>query len=206
MHARIFFVYIHTFPSISFPSVALAHLVQSILPVRRFPSKFTQISNAIASTACPKPASTSLNQSILSIMTAQRAENLVFRASAQSSLPQTTAYPCRPVDPRQNGCLLPFTPCSQYSLTTPCVRPFCPVHPRPSRSSLPAPLRASISYPERPHTPFSQSCLAKIKQACTSLKIRYRAHLPSTLDLTKTCKPYFSDSILPRKSKHRHSQ
>ena len=147
-----------------------------------------------------------LSQSILPITTAQKAENLVFKASAQSSLPQTTAYPCRPVDPRQNDCLLPFTPCSQYSLTTPCVRPFCPVHPRPSRSSLPAPLRASIFCSEGSHSPFSHSCLIKIKQAYTRLKIRYRAHLPSTLDLTKTCKPYFSDSILPTKSKHRHSQ
>ena len=147
----------HIFSSISFPSVTLAYPVQSILPIRRFSSKFTQISNAIASTAYPQPVPTSLSQSILPITTTQRTENLVFRASAQSILPQTTAYPCRPVDPRQNGCLLPFTPCSQYSLTTPCVRPFCPVHPRPSRSSLPAPLRASIFCSEGSHCPFSHS-------------------------------------------------
>ena len=84
----------HIFSSISFPSVTLAHLVQSILPLRRFPSKFTQISNAIASTAFPKAVSAPLNQSILSITTAQSPENLAFKPSAQSILPQTTVYPC----------------------------------------------------------------------------------------------------------------
>ena len=131
-------------------------------------------------------------QSILPITTAQKAENLVFKASAQSSLPQTTAYPCRSVHPRQNALFSTITPLSQPSLTKAGVRPFCPVQPHSNHPSLPLPFQASISFPERPYTPFSHSCLAKIKQACTSLKIRYRAHLPSTLDLTKTCKPCFA--------------
>ena len=154
----------------------------------------------------PKAVPMSLSQSILPITPAQRTEDLVFKASAQSSLPQTTAYPCRPVDPRQNACLLPFTPCSQYSLTKAGVRPFCPVRPRSNRPSLPMPFQASISCPEGSHSPFSHFCLAKIKSACTSLKIRYRALFPATLDLTKTCKTCFADAILPRKSEHRHSQ
>ena len=83
--------------------------VQSILPIRRFPSKITQISNAMASTAFSKAVYTPHSQSILAIMTTQRTENLVFRASAQSNLPQTTAHPCKPVDSRQNARLLPFT-------------------------------------------------------------------------------------------------
>jgi hypothetical protein len=139
-------------------------------------------------------------------MTAQRTENLVFRASAQSILPQTTAHPCKPVDPRQNALFSAITPLNQHSLTKAGVRPFCPVRPRSSRFSLPVPFQASISCPERSNPPFSHSCLAKIKSACTSLKIRYRALLPATLDLTKTVKPCFTDSILPPKSKHRHSQ
>jgi len=192
VHARIFFVYIHTFPSISFPSVALAHLVQSILPIPHFPSKIVQFSNAIASTACPKPASTSLNQSILPITPAQRTEILVFKPSAQPILPRTTAHSCKPVDPRQNALFFSITPLSQHSLTKADARPFCPVQPRSNHPSLPLPFQASISFPERPYTPFSHSCLAKIKQACTSLKIRYRAHLLPTLDLTKTCKPCFA--------------
>ena len=147
-----------------------------------------------------------LSQSILPIMTAQRTENLVFRASAQSILPQTTAHPCKPVDPRQNSLFFSITPLSQHSLTKAGVRPFCPVRPRSSRPSLPMPFQASISCSEGSHSPFSHTCLAKIKSACTSLKIRYKALLLATLDLTETCKACFADSILPTKSKHRHSQ
>ena len=146
------------------------------------------------------------SQSIMAIMTAQRTENLVFRASAQSILPQTTAHPYKPVDPRQNALFSAITPFSQPSLTKTAVRPFCPVHPRSNRPSLPLPFQASISCSEGSHSPFSQSCLAKIKSACTSLKIRYRARLLATPDLTKNCKPYFADSILPGKREHRHSQ
>jgi hypothetical protein len=72
-------------PSIFSPSASYTPFSQSILAIQRFSSKFTQISNAIASTTFPKAVSTPLSQSILSIMTAQKAENLVFKASAQSS-------------------------------------------------------------------------------------------------------------------------
>ena len=54
--------------------------------------------------------------------------------------------------------------------------------------------------------PFSQSCLTKGNHAINSLKLRYTTTLLATLDLTKTCKTCFDDSILPRKSEHRHSQ
>ena len=127
--------------------------------------------------SCLERLHTASSQSILPIMTAQKAENLVFRASAQSILPRTTAYLCKPVVPRQNGCLLPFAPCSQYSLTKAGVRPFCPVRPRLNRPSLPMPFQASIFCSEGSYSPFSHSCLVKIKQAYTSLKIRYRALL-----------------------------
>ena len=123
---------------------------QSILAIPRFSSKIAQISNAIASTSFPKPVPTSLSQSILPITTAQRTENLVFRASAQSILPQTTAHPCKPVDPRQNALFSAITPFSQPSLTKTAVRPFCPVQPRSSRPSLPLPFQASISCPGCP--------------------------------------------------------
>ena len=180
--------------------------VQSSLTIRRSPSKFTQISNAIASTAFSKAVYPPHSQSILAIMTAQRTENLVFRASAQSILPQTTAHPCKPVDPRQNALFSAITPFSQPSLTKTGVRPFCPVRPRSNRPSLPLPFQASISCSEGLHSPFSHSCLAKIKSACTSLKIRYSAPRLATLDLTKTGNLVFSDSILPGKREHRHSQ
>ena len=137
---------------------------QSILPIRRFPSKFTQISNAIASTAFPKAVYTPHSQSILAIMTAQRTENLVLRASAQSILPQTTAHPCKPVDPRQNALFSAITPFSQPSLTKTAVRPFCPVHPRSNRPSLPMPFQASISCSEGSHSPFSHSFLPNQNQ------------------------------------------
>ena len=95
---------------------------------------------------------------------------------------------------------------SQPSLTKTAVRPFCPVRPRSSRPSLPLPFQASISCSEGSHSPFSHSCLIKIKSACTSLKIRYRPPRMATLDLTETRKPCFADSILPQKEEHRHSQ
>ena len=147
-----------------------------------------------------------LSQSILPITTAQRTENLVFNPSAQSILPRTTAHPCKPVDPRQNALFFSITPLSQHSLTKAGVRPFCPVQPHSNHPSLPLPFQASISCPESPYPPFSHSCLAKIKSACTSLKIRYRALFPATPDLTETGKPCFADPTLPPKSKHRHSQ
>jgi hypothetical protein len=39
-----------------------------------------------------------------------------------------------------------------------------------------------------------------------SIKIRYRALLLTTPDLTETGKLCFSDAILPKKEEHRHSQ
>ena len=82
--------------------------------------------------------------------TSKRSTNstqLPFSKSILAILPRTTAHSCKPVDPRQNGCLLPFAPCSQYSLTKAGVRPFCPVHPR--QTILPSPCPFKPPYPAR---------------------------------------------------------
>ena len=97
-------------------------------------------------------------------------------------------------------------PLSQSRLTKACVRAFSHSQASPKPSQLQTPLQASISCPQRPCAPLSQSCLIKGNQATNGLKLRYTRPLSPTLDLTETSKPCSADSILPGKSEHRHSQ
>ena len=145
-------------------------------------------------------------QSILSIMTAERTGKSTHSPPGKSLLPQTGTHLSKPVDPRRNALFSSDAPFSQSRLIKACARAFShsPASPKPSWHQTP--LQASISCSQRPCAPPSQSSLAKTHRAINGLKLRYTAPLPATLDLTKTCKTCFADSILPGKSEHRHSQ
>lgn len=148
---------------------------QSSLAILPFRQQITQISNAIASTAFPKAVYTPHSQSILPIMTTQRTENLVFRASAQSILTRTTAHPYKSVDPRQNALFFLYhspQPTQPDQSRCPSFLP-SPASVKPSFPTLALPsLHILLRRLTQPFQPLLG--LAKIKSACTSLKIRYR--------------------------------